>query len=238
MWKSSISFPRLEVTKDGQIRMWNKSWKRYVEKKPRYDKDGYLIISTRNDKGTPTSARVHRLVAEAFIPNTDNKPVVNHKNGIKDDNRVENLEWATISENTKHGYDYLGVRHAKAQYILVYLDNKPFSSYDSITLMGKKLGINRNFIETVSDKTEGYISFEYIEEPYIIHNKEFWKKFKKINTRGSSYIVYGKYYINSREASEELNISENYFYRKAKEDKDIVNISIKEYLKNCQDINR
>lgn len=65
------------------------------------DKDGYLILSLRK-KGKSKTHRVHRLVANAFILNPENKNEVNHINGNKKDNRVENLEWCSCLENHQH----------------------------------------------------------------------------------------------------------------------------------------
>jgi hypothetical protein len=55
--------------------------------------------------GKRLCTRIHRLVAMSFIPNVQNKDQVNHKNGIKTDNSVENLEWVNNSENVKHAFD-------------------------------------------------------------------------------------------------------------------------------------
>ena len=63
---------------------------------------GYLQVILCKD-GKVKSFLVHRLVAMAFLPNPDNLPFINHKNEIKDDNRVENLEWCTASYNQNYG---------------------------------------------------------------------------------------------------------------------------------------
>lgn len=68
------------------------------------NKFGYKEVALSKDGKTKT-VLLHRLIAIHFVDNPHNLPCVNHKNGIKTDNRIENLEWCTKSQNTKHAYD-------------------------------------------------------------------------------------------------------------------------------------
>ena len=73
--------------------------------KPCKTHDGYLRICIRNRENKAMSKNIHRLVAETFVPNPFLKPQVNHKNGIKEDNEMRNLEWVTQRENIIHSFD-------------------------------------------------------------------------------------------------------------------------------------
>ena len=69
--------------------------------KPRYDKSGYLTVNLKKNQKSNIK-KIHRLVAEAYIENPYKYETVNHKNGIKTDNTLENLEWMTTTENSRH----------------------------------------------------------------------------------------------------------------------------------------
>lgn len=94
---------RLRVLKNGSTKLINLKLINRVG----YSSIAIVTLKTKNKK-----VSVHRLVAEAFIPNPENKPTVNHKNGIRNDNNVSNLEWVSYSENTLHAYQ-IGLSSAK-----------------------------------------------------------------------------------------------------------------------------
>lgn len=97
-WKEIID-GRYEVSNKGRVR--NAKTKYIISTK--FPSLPYPRLGYKED-GEMRFKQVHRLVAEAFIPNPNNKSFVNHKNGVKSDNRVENLEWVTRQENEDHAF--------------------------------------------------------------------------------------------------------------------------------------
>lgn len=96
-WHPCPGHPNYQINRLAQVR----SVKTGKLLKPYDDGSGYLRVKLDGE-----NCRLHILVALVFIPNPENKPVVNHKHGKKHDCRASQLEWATISENTKHAWDH------------------------------------------------------------------------------------------------------------------------------------
>lgn len=104
-WRDVLGFEELyQVSNLGNVRTVKRGEATVMAQEKQ--QNGYLSVHLRN-RGIERRASVHRLVAEAFIPNPDGLRDVNHKNGIKTDNRLENLEWMSHSDNIKHQYQVL-----------------------------------------------------------------------------------------------------------------------------------
>ncbi len=144
-------YPDYAVTEDGRVfsikrNKWCKNTLMTV---------GYYATTLRDANNNKKTMLLHRIVAMTFIHNTENKPCVNHLNGIKTDNRVRNLEWSTYAENNKHahktGLNYISQsnkieasRTAKEKFSKIVLDTQTGIFYNSAREAAKAINVNSN----------------------------------------------------------------------------------------------
>jgi hypothetical protein len=154
IWKDCVSAPGYKISNQGRI-----LGKRGKILNPCLDSYGYFRPGLQTLKGQK-SFYVHRLVAEAFIPNPENKPQVNHINGDKEDNRAENLEWCTSAENTYHA-DKIGLRdhkaHGESHYKAKLTEDQVIEIFRSEgkthVQIGKEYGISANSVCRIKNRT-------------------------------------------------------------------------------------
>ena len=142
--------------------------------KPIPDKEGYSCLHLFRNTGDFKNVKVHRIVAQAFIENPENKPQINHVNGVKNDNRFDNLEWCNNSENGLHSFrelerkpSYLGktgILHPRSKSINQYdLSGNFIANFESTCDAERKTGICRAHIKDVAKgkrKTAGGFKWE------------------------------------------------------------------------------
>lgn len=207
IWKTVKEFPNYEVSNLGEIR--NKTTKKHLKQQTK--EKGYKgVILHKNNK--KYNLRVHRVVATEFIDNPLNKPYVNHLNGDKADNRSENLEWVTPSENNIHAINtgLVDTTRFKTPIILVDVLTLEKQYFNSIKECEEKInvkGISLRIIEKHIIKSK-YIPFYESEftDNYLF---KILKKSKAIQLFDINNNLIKEFY-NDTEASLYLNIKPKY----------------------------
>lgn len=126
--------------------------------KPGLSSSGYYTVCIcEPENKIKKSVCIHRLIAECFIPNPENKIYINHINSIRTDNRIENLEWVTPSENAihmvKNGRAINTINSLKKRMSKKVLDSSSGKIYPSLKLASLELGFNR---KTLAVKLSGH----------------------------------------------------------------------------------
>ena len=149
IWKDVKGYEGLyQVSNTGKVRSLHyRKTDKVCELKPYLMKTGYCRVHLHKPNGEIEDFLIHRLVAEAFIPNPDNLPQVNHKDECKTNNCVENLEWCDNFYNSNYGThnERVGKAHSKTVFQIT-LDGKFVKEWKSTREVERILGINTTCI--------------------------------------------------------------------------------------------
>ena len=138
------------------------------------NKDGYRKVFIRNN-GKQKMVFIHRLVANTFIPNKDNKPQVNHKDEDKHNNYVDNLEWVTSKENNNYGTRNIRASKSNSKPIKVIYQDDTYEYWESATVFAREFGLNKSSINKVllGQYNLAYgMKFEYLTKTERGYNNE------------------------------------------------------------------
>ena len=129
---------------------------------------GYLHVGLTINKKVK-QMRVHRLVAEAFIPNPENKPYVNHIDGDRKNNHITNLEWVTPAENAQHAVEAGLRKKTRARPVIQYsLDGRELLTFSSATAAARELNLQQSKITSCCKRdrmTTGDFQWRYADDP-------------------------------------------------------------------------
>lgn len=183
IWKNIEGYPNYQVSNLGRVKSLERFYvsanggQRYIEEhivKAQYNKKGYLRLHLSKN-GKLYSKSVHRLVAEAFILNSENKPCVDHINGKRDDNRVENLRWCTIKENNNNPIykennrnARVGGKNCNSKWVVKLDDNNVILYvYDSVSNALKDHNVKNGHISDCCNGKYGYKTFKGYKWQYM-----------------------------------------------------------------------
>lgn len=147
IWKDIKGYDNYQISSLGNVRKITKNGFTHIKCSPRGSqktsktKEKYMGVSLYKN-GIRKGFSVHRLVAETFIQNEHNYPYINHINGIKDDNRIFNLEWCTQEQNVRHAYDVLNIRNYYGSIKQYTKEGEFIKEYDSVREASRELGIH------------------------------------------------------------------------------------------------
>lgn len=201
-----------EISNIGRCRNTNKlGWKTKGILSPKFNKQNgyysYCIVVN----GKQNYKYAHRLVAEAFIPNTQNKEQVNHKDGNKTNNHYTNLEWCTREENMKHCFDHELCSNAKR--VKVYdLEGNFIGEYVSLMEAHRQLGLPTNWNSNFNDDNKHNRGFQFRFEDDTEPIKDI-SNVCKYYTRGLVQLTkdgkFVKHYEKMTLAYKELGVKDN-----------------------------